>query len=356
MLETYGEPLTLVDVDLAAPAPDEVRVRTVAAGVCHTDRTVQSGAHRSPVPNILGHEAAGIVTAVGEQVRDFRMGDPVVACPSAFCGTCEWCLRGLSHLCTNKRRERPAGQSPRLSWHGRPVVAMSGVGAFAEEMLLHESAAVRVPDGMPLDRAALLGCGVLTGVGSVLSMARVQPGQTAAVIGVGGVGLNVVQGCRISGATRIIAIDRIPAKLERARTFGATDVIDSTDLDLVTAVRDLTGGGVDHAFEVVGGAATIEAAFEMLRPRGTATVVGVPRPDTRLSLSPMGLFGERRLQGANMGATAARLAIPMLASMYLDGQLLLDELVSDRIGLGDVNAALDTMERTTGARSVVVFS
>lgn len=356
MLETYGNPLTLADVELASPAPDELRVRTVAAGICHTDRTVQSGAHHSPVPNILGHEAAGIVTAVGERVRDFRVGDRVVACPSAFCGTCEWCLRGLSHLCTDKRRERPAGEVPRVSWRGSAVVAMSGVGGFAEELLLHESAAVRIPDAMPLDRAALLGCGVLTGVGSVLSRARVRPGQTAAVIGVGGVGLNVVQGCRIAGASRIIAIDRMPAKLERARLFGATDVIDSSGTDPVSAVRELTGGGVDHAFEVVGGAATIEAAFEMLRPRGTATVVGVPRPDSRLSLSPMGLFSERRLQGANMGATAARLGIPMLANMYLGGQLLLDELVSNRIGLDDVNTALDTMESTAGARSVVVFS
>lgn len=355
ILETYDAPLVLDDVDVDTPGPDEVAVRTVAAGVCHTDRTVQSGAHRSPTPNILGHEAAGVVTAVGEDVRDLRVGDHVVACPSAFCGTCEWCLRGLSHLCTDKGRERRAGRRPRVSWRGGPVVAMSGVGGFAERMLLHERAAVRVPPEMPLDRAALLGCGVLTGVGSVLRMAQVRPGETVAVIGVGGVGLNTVQGARLSGAGRIIAIDRMPAKLERARLFGATDVVDATGTDIVAAVRELTDGGVDHAFEVVGRAETIESAFEMLRPRGTATVIGVPRPDARISLSPMGLFGERRLQGANMGASAARLDIPLLARLHLDGRLLLEELISHRIGLGDVNAALADMDDTTGARSVVVF-
>ena len=355
ILEAYNTPLVLDDVVLDDLLGHEIRVQTLAAGVCHTDRTVQSGAHGSLMPNILGHEAAGIVTAIGSDVTEVNVGDHVVACPSAFCGRCEWCLRGFSHLCTDKGRERAAGQAPRVRWREQAVVTMSGVGAFAEELLLHERAAVRIPEQMPLDVAALLGCGVLTGVGSVFNMAKVRPGQTVAVIGIGGVGLNVVQACRLSGARRIIAIDRLPAKLERARLFGATDVLDANGIDLVDAVRDLTGDGVDHAFEVVGRPDTISAAFDMLRVRGTATVVGVPRPDSRLSLSPMGLFGERRLQGANMGAANARLDIPMLADLYLSGRLMLDELVSARISLDEVNAALDTIDDSTGARSVVVF-
>lgn len=355
ILEAYGAPLVVDEVVLDDVQAYEIRVQTVAAGVCHTDRSVQNGAHGHVMPNILGHEAAGVVTAIGADVTDVSVGDHVVAYPSGFCGKCEWCLRGLSHLCTDKRRERAAGQAPRVSRRSQPVVTMSGVGAFAEELLLHERAAVRIPNEVPLEVAALLGCGVLTGVGSVFNMARVRPGQTVAVIGIGGVGLNVVQACRLSGARRIIAIDRLPAKLERARLFGATDVIDATGTEIVAAVRELTGDGVDHAFEAVGRPDTIEAAFDMLRVRGTATVVGVPRPDSRLTLSPMGLFGERRLQGANMGAANARLDIPMLAELYLSGRLMLDELVSARISLDDVNSALDNIDDSTGARSVVVF-
>lgn len=355
LLERHGAPLVLADVDLDAPADDEIEVRTVAAGVCHTDRTVRSGAHGTPTPTIMGHEAAGVVTAVGARVRDVRVGDHVVACPSGFCGTCEWCLRGLSHLCTDKGHRRAAGRPARATRQGADVPAHSGIGGYGERMLLHERAAVVVPPELPLDRAALLGCAVLTGVGSVLNRAEVRPGETVAVLGVGGVGLNAVQAARISGAGRIVAIDRVPAKLERARAFGATDVLDGTGVDVAEAVRELTGGGVDHAIEAVGRAATIESAFAMLRPRGTATVVGVPRPDERLSLPPMGLFAERRLQGATMGASTARLLVPLLARMYLDGRLLLDELVSDRIGLADVDAALDRLDDTTGARSVVVF-
>ena len=356
VLEAYGEPLVVDEVSFAAVGPREVRVTTKAAGVCHTDRKVRSGAHGSALPNILGHEAAGVVLEIGSEVADLHVGDHVVACPSGFCGQCEWCLRGFSHLCTDKGRERAGDAPARVQWRGRPVVTHSGVGAFAEELLIHERAAVRVPNELPFDAACLLGCGVLTGVGSVINMAQVRPGQTVAVIGAGGVGLNVIQGCRLSGASRIIAIDRMPAKLERARLFGATDVVDATGMDTVATVLELTGDGVDHAFEVVGRPETIENAFAMLRVRGTATVVGVPHPDSRLNLSPMGLFGERRLQGTNMGAANARLDIPMLASLFLDGRLLLNELISDRIELDDVNAALDDMDDTTGARSVVVFA
>jgi S-(hydroxymethyl)glutathione dehydrogenase/alcohol dehydrogenase len=355
VLRAYGEPLEFLDLEVADPAPDEVLVQTVASGICHTDLTVANGVHNSPIPNVLGHEAAGIVVEVGSAVTDVRVGDHVVACPSGFCGKCEWCQRGLIHLCVDKGRERTAGLGSRLSLDGAPVVAMSGLGGFAEAMLVSERQVVRIPDEMPLDRAALLGCGVITGIGSVINRAQVRPGETVAVIGIGGVGLNVVQGARLAGAARIIAIDRMSTKLDRALLFGATDVIDASSVDPVAAVRDLTGGGVDHSFEVVGRTDTVEQAFAMLRTRGTTTLVGVPGPTTRISIPPMELMAEKRLQGANMGSSRYRLDIPFFVRMYLDGRLKLDELVSERISLSDVNHAFANMDDTSGARSVITF-
>lgn len=355
LLRAYCAPLDLADIQLAGPAADEVLIRTVASGVCHTDLTVQSGAHHSPLPNVLGHEAAGVVLATGSAVREVRVGDHVVTCPSGFCGLCEWCQRGLIHLCTDKGRERAAGLGSRLELDGVPVTAMSGIGGFAEELLVSERQVVPIPKEMPLDRAAVLGCAVVTGIGSVINRARVRPGQSVAIIGVGGVGLNVVQGARLAGAARIIAIDRLPAKLTRALDFGATEVVDASAGDPVAAVRELTGGGVDHSFEVVGRVETTEQAFAMLRPRGTTTLVGVPHPQSRLSIPPMELMAEKRLQGANMGSSRYRLDIPLFVQLYLAGRIKLDELVSARIRLGDVNDALAHMDESTGARSVIVF-
>jgi S-(hydroxymethyl)glutathione dehydrogenase/alcohol dehydrogenase len=239
---------------------------------------------------------------------------------------------------------------------GQAINTFVGLGAFAEAMLVHERAAVRIPDEMPLDRAALLGCAVMTGMGSVLHTAAVRAGQTVVVIGCGGVGLNVVQGARFAGAERIIAIDRIPAKLERARHFGATDVVDASAGDPVQAVLELTSGGVDHAFEVVGRPATIEQAFAMTRTLGTTTVVGVARIEDRVSIPPLELMREKRLQGTNMGSSRFRSDVPLYARLYLDGRIMLDELISAEIRLEDVNDALSGMETSTGARELVRFS
>lgn len=356
VLTEFGHPLQDAEVVLDEPAADEVVIRVAASGVCHSDLNVQVGnLPASPRPQILGHEVAGIVERVGSRVTDFAPGDHVVTCPSGFCGTCSWCMSGLLHLCTDKNRTRPAGQPPRLTLDGLPVAQFAGLGGFAERVLVHERAVAAIPADMPLDRASVLGCAVVTGMGSVFNTAHVTPGQTVAVIGCGGVGLNVVQAARFSGAATIVAVDRIGAKLDRAKLFGATHLVDAGEVDAVEAVRELTGGGVDHAFEVVGRPATIEQAFAMLRIRGTATVVGVARPTDRVSIGALDLLAEKKLQGAQMGSSRFRLDVDLFARMYLDGRIMLDELISRHIPLAGVNEALQAMDESTGARSVITF-
>jgi S-(hydroxymethyl)glutathione dehydrogenase/alcohol dehydrogenase len=230
-----------------------------------------------------------------------------------------------------------------------------GLGGFAELLLVHERTLVRLPDEMPLDKASLLGCAGITGLGAVRHAAGVQAGDTVAVIGCGGVGLNAIQGARLCGASRIIAIDRLPQKLELAKVFGATDVVDASDVDPVQAVLELTGGGVDHALEVVGIEATIEQAFAMLDTMGTATVVGVARPEMQVRIPAVQLLLEKRLQGTKMGSTRFRLDVPLYCQMYMDGRLLLDELLSDTKPLSGVNEALDRLDNPTGARTVLTF-
>jgi S-(hydroxymethyl)glutathione dehydrogenase/alcohol dehydrogenase len=355
VLHEFSTDLVVEDVDVADPAPDEVVVRTVASGVCHTDRTMQTGANPLPLPLVLGHEAAGVVERVGSNVTYVRPGDHVATCASSFCGACRWCQRGELHHCEDKGRSRPAGQTPRLSRAGVPVEPFVGLGAFAEELLVHERTLVRLPDGMPLDKASLLGCAGITGLGAVRHAAGVRSGQTVAIIGCGGVGLNAVQGARLCGASRVIAIDRIPEKLELAKVFGATDVVNATDVDPVEAVLELTGGGVDHALEVVGLEATIEQAFAMLDTMGTATVVGVARPEMTVRIPAVQLLLEKRLQGTKMGSTRFRLDVPLYCQMYMDGRLLLDELLSGTVPLDGVNDALQRLDDPVGARTLLTF-
>jgi S-(hydroxymethyl)glutathione dehydrogenase / alcohol dehydrogenase len=355
VLERFGDSLVIEDVDVAAVGSDEVLIRTIACGVCHTDRTLQLGAQPLQLPQLLGHEAAGVVEQVGEAVHDVRIGDHVVTCGSAFCGSCEWCMRGLLQHCESKGRTRKAGEPPRLALRGRAVGALVGLGGFASRLLVHERAVVVIPPEMPLDRAALLGCAVLTGIGAVRHRAQVVAGQTVAVIGCGGVGLNAIQGARMAGAARIIAVDLVAAKLERARIFGATDVVDAAAGDVVQSVRKLTGGGVDHALEVVGRAVTIEQAFAMTRTYGTTTVIGVTRPDEMITIPASEMMLEKRLQGSKLGSSPFRIDIPLYCRLYLDGRLLLDELVSETIGLLDVNSALTALDGSDSARSVIMF-
>lgn len=356
VLTEFGRPLEVMEVDIDKPSDDEVLIAVAACGICHSDLNVQSGnLPFSPRPQVLGHEAAGVVEAVGPAVRNLAPGDRVVTCPSGFCGRCRWCMSGLLHLCVDKRRARAEGLAPRLRIGNQPVAQFAGLAGFAEKMLVSEQAVAVVPDAMPLDRAALLGCAVVTGMGTVFNAARVRPGQSVAVIGCGGVGLNAIQAARFAGARKIIAIDRLASKLERASRFGATHTIDAGAGDPIAAVRDITGGGVDHAIEAVGRPATITQAFEMLAVRGTATVIGVPAVGDQVTISAMDLLSERRLQGAQMGSSRFPLDLEWIAQMYLDGRLLLDELISSRITLDEIDDQLLGMDASSGARSIVVF-
>jgi S-(hydroxymethyl)glutathione dehydrogenase/alcohol dehydrogenase len=355
VLHEFGGDLVIEDVRVADPAPDEVLVRAVASGVCHTDRTMQLGANALPLPLVLGHEVSGVVEAVGRDVTYVRPGDHVATTASSFCGTCRWCMRGELHHCENKGRSRPPGQAPRLSQGDVAVEPFVGLGGFAEHLLVYERTLVRLPPEMPLEMAALLGCAGITGLGAVRHTARVQAGQTVAVIGCGGVGLNAVQGARLVGASRIIAVDRIPAKLDMALAMGATDVVDASEVDPVQAVLELTRTGVDHAIEVVGIEQTIEQAFAMLDTMGTATVVGVARPEMRVSIPAVQLLLEKRLQGTKMGSTRPRIDIPLYCELYLDGRLQLDPLLSETLPLERVNDAMNQLDNPTGARTVLTF-
>src|SRR5499427_685344 len=268
------QPLTIEEVDIDKPMGREVLVRTVGSGVCHSDLHFVDGLYPFPTPAILGHEAAGVVEEVGLQVSEFKPGDHVIACLSVFCGHCDYCLTGKTHLCQT-RPVRAKTEPPKLSWKGQPVNQFANLSAYAEKMLVHENALVKIDNEMPLDRAALIGCGVTTGVGAVLNTARIEPGSTVAVFGAGGVGLAVIQGARIGGARMIIAVDVHEKKLQTARELGATHVVDASKGDPVQAIRDMTGGGVDYAFEAIGLKKAAEQSFECIRFGGTATVVGM---------------------------------------------------------------------------------
>ena len=356
VLEKVGEPLEIQEIRVDRPGPREVLVRTAATGVCHSDLHFIQGLYPHPLPTILGHEAAGVVDAVGSSVTYVRPGDHVIACLSAFCGECSYCLGGRPALCGQRELlERDPADAPRLSRDGTPLPQFLRLSAFAEQMLIHEHALVKVRPDMPLDRAALIGCAVMTGVGAVLLTARVPAGATVAVIGCGGVGLNSVQGAALAGAGRIIAIDALPSKLDLACEFGATDVVDASAVDPVHAVRELTGGGVEYSFEAIGKKVTSEQAFRMLARGGTATLVGMIPVGTKIELHGPDFLDEKKVQGSNMGSNRFRVDMPRYVDLYLEGRLKLDELVSRTGTLHDVNDAFRAMEAGEVARTVLLY-
>ncbi len=349
-------PLEVEDVRVDSPGPREVLIRTGATGVCHSDLHFLEGSYRTPVPTILGHEAAGTVEAVGEQVSYVKPGDHVITCLSVFCGHCEYCLSGRMVLCTREGVVRQPGEPPRLSQDGTPINQFINISSFAEQMLVHEHAVVKVREEVPFEVLALIGCGVTTGVGAVLNTARIEPGSTVAVIGCGGVGLSCVQGARIAGALRIIAIDTVETKLAMARDMGATDVIDASGGDVVEKVLALTGGGVQYSFEAIGAKQTAEQSFEMLRAGGTATVIGMIPEGTKIELDG-GTFlrRERRIQGSTMGSNHFRTDMPRYIEYYRQGRLKLDEMVSQKLKLEQINTAFHDMKEGHVARSVITF-
>ena len=360
VLREVGKPLQIEEVSIGKPGPREVLIRTKAAGVCHSDLHFIEGSYPHPLPAVLGHESAGIVEAVGSEVRTVKVGDHVITCLNPYCGHCEVCLTGHMNLCISPETRRSKTDEPRLfredlSGAGDTKMAQFlNLSSFAEMMLVHEHACVAIRKDMPFDRAALIGCSVMTGVGAVIHTSSVRPGETVAVIGCGGVGLATINGAAIAGAGRIIAIDRVPAKLELAKVFGATDVIQAGD-DTVKQVLEMTGGGVHHSFEAIGLKATAEQSFKMLRRGGTANVIGMIPVGVKIELTGSDFLGERRIQGSYMGSNRFPVDMPRLVDAYMAGKLKLDELISRRIKLEDVNSAFDELKRGELARSVIVF-
>ena len=351
------KPLTIETIDVDYPGAYEVLIRTVASGVCHSDLHVVDGNSRFDLSNpiVLGHEAAGVVETVGDAVTTVQPGDHVVACLSGFCGHCEQCLSGHANLCTGSIVAR-LGDRPRLSQHGRELTQFLNLGTYAEKMLLHENSIVKVDADLPLDRVALLSCGVLTGLGAALRTAGIEPGQTVAVYGCGGVGLSIVQGARIAGARQIIAVDQFDSKLDMAISVGATHSVNSSQADPVKAIRELTvGAGVDHAFEAVGIGSLMRQAIESLGIRGTCTIVGVPPPSTVIEVPFTAIRPECKVQTSRMGSNRFRIDIPRYLEFYRQGRLMLDEMVTVRSELGGVNEAFRAMKAGEVARTVLTF-
>lgn len=356
VLREAKKPLVIEDVDISKPGPHEVLIRTVAAGVCHSDLHFVDGTYPYPLPAVIGHESAGVVEMVGSEVRTCAPGDHVITCLSAYCGHCNHCLTGHLSRCVSPETKRQQGDAPRLSKGGGSMNQFLNLSSFAEQMLIHEHACVKIRKDMPLDRAALIGCGVMTGVGAVFHTSKVQPGDTVAVIGCGGVGLAAINGAAIAGAGRIIAIDVVGSKLNLAKHFGATDVVNAKDGDPVKQVMDLTMGGVQHSFECIGLKATCEQSFRMLGRGGTANIIGMIPLGVNLELHGADFFlGEKRLQGSLMGSNRFPVDMPRLVDMYLAGKLKLDDMISRRIKLAQVNEALDELKTGEVARSVIVF-
>jgi len=348
--------LDIEDVAIDKPGPREVLIQTVAAGLCHSDLHFLEAKYPAQVPAVLGHESAGVVEAVGEGVTYVKPGDHVITCLSVFCGHCEECLTGHMSLCQNPETKRQVGEAPRLSRpDGSVMNQFLNLSSFAEQMLVHEHAIVKINPEMPLDRACLLGCGATTGLGAVMNTARIEAGSTVAVIGCGGIGLNAVQGGLLAGASRIIAIDMLDSKLELAKVFGATDTVNASDGTAVQQVLEMTGGGVHYSFEAIGLKVAAEQAFAMLRRGGTATVIGMIPIGQSVELPGYAFLGEKKIQGSAMGSNRFRVDMPRYVDLYLQGRLKLDELVSARIKLEEINDGFAEMKKGELARSVIIF-
>src|SRR5579862_8694004 len=354
VVNALGRGFDLEDVDIASPIGREVLVEVQASGLCHTDLLFAANSI-VPFPAVFGHEVSGVIARVGPDVTQFRVGDHVVGSLVQSCGSCARCQSGRSFQCRYPEATlRRPGDAPRLSRHGTPLFQGMGLGGFAERALIHENQLAPVPKGMPFAQAALLGCGVVTGAGSVLNTATVRPGDSVVIVGAGGVGLNAVSGARLAAASRIIAIDIQPKRLDAARRFGATDVIDSTTSKPVEAVRDLLPGGADHVFDFVGQKLVAEEGLAMLGVGGGLYLVGVSKPDVDISLNIFSAIGgQKRVVGVNFGSTNPKRDIPMYAQLYLQGRMNLDDLVSKRIALREVNDGYAALQDSSLNRVVV---
>jgi S-(hydroxymethyl)glutathione dehydrogenase/alcohol dehydrogenase len=349
--------LEIEELTLADPGPREVRVRVVGSGLCHSDLHLLKGDLIYPVPLLPGHEASGVIEQVGELVTYVKPGDHVIACTSAFCGHCADCLTGHPNLCSAPELRRGEHDDSRIATPGgEQIVQFADIGGFAEEMLLHENAVVKIDKEFPLDTVAIIGCAAVTGMGAVFNTAKVHPGATVVVIGAGGIGLHAVQAAHIAGARQVIAVDLNPVKLERALTMGATHTVNAGETDPVEAVKELTKGGVDYSFEAIGLTKTAEQAIAMLRPNGSATIIGVMPEGSTIQLGGRVLMGDKRVLGCSMGSNRFRIDIPLYLEYYRQGRLDLDHMISNRITLDEINEGYAQLETSDMARSIIVFS
>lgn len=354
VLSAVGERLRLADLELPEPGPGQVRVRIAATGVCHSDLSLARGKLRQPMPVVLGHESAGVVLSVGPDVTSTRPGERVVLCWAPPDGTCWFCQQGEPWLCETSSN---AAGAPYATVDGHDVYPGLSTGGFAEETVVSARAVIPVPDGVPLAQAALVGCAVMTGVGAVLSTAEVREGQSVVVLGLGGVGLSVVQGARLAGAGTVIVVDRSPDKLELAMSMGATHGLEAGG-ELAKQVRGLTGRrGADHAFDCVGLADTIRACWSSTRRGGTTTIVGIGGKEEQVSFTALELFHfARTIRGCVYGSTDPLVDIPKILDYAQEGRLDLGALISNRIGLDEIDSAFADMEKGTGVRTVVLPS
>jgi S-(hydroxymethyl)glutathione dehydrogenase/alcohol dehydrogenase len=357
VMRAQNAPLSLEEVGIDSPGPGEVLIKTAASGICHSDLHVIEGGLPVPPPCILGHEPAGIVEAVGAGVTDFKPGDHVIGCITQWCGVCKFCTQGRPYLCPTQYMGRPLDAKPRLtSQDGSPLIQFANLSSFAEKMLCPERSLVKIRDDMPLDRAALIGCGVTTGLGAALNTVRIPAGASVAIVGCGGVGLSALQGARIVGAGKIIAVDTQQFKFDLARKLGATDCVNAKDGDPVAAVQALTGGGADFVFECLGSVATVQQSIAMTGRGGTTVLVGVVPITQMVPISAADLtLQEKHVTGSYMGSNRFRFDMPKYIEFYLDGRLRLDEMISSRIPLSEVNTALDRMRKGEAARQVIVY-
>jgi len=359
VLERVGDPLRIEELTIDPVRPGEVRVAFRAAGVCHSDVHQADGAWGDLDPIVLGHEGAGVIESVGPGVADLRAGDTVTLNWFLSCQNCRECRRGRPWLCGHVSGDgrRQDGSTPLHRQDGSPMLSYAGLGTFAEAAVVPADAAIRIPPDVPPEVGALIGCAVTTGVMAVLRTARVTAGSSVLVVGLGGVGLSVVMGAALAGATRIVAMDLSPEKLEMGRLLGATDlVLAQGEEENLEAILALCPGGVDYSFEAIGVQSTIELAVNALAGGGSAVLVGMTSTDATVSFHPLQITeGGRRIIGSNYGSSIPAVDFPMIADLYLAGRLPIDRLVGKRISLAEVNSAMEALRRGEGLRSVVVF-
>lgn len=355
-----GVTVHVEDIVVDPPGPNEVMIRLAACGVCHSDLSVTNGTLPLQPPVILGHEGAGVVTQVGAGVTDLKVGDHVISSFVNTCGRCRYCTTGRPNLCDAGNTtpwSLPGGHVRTRDASGQPLNIMGGCGVMSEYATLHENNVVKIAPDAPLDRCALIGCGVMTGWGAACNTAKVEPASICVVFGAGGVGLSAIQGCQNAGASMIVAVDMLASKLEMAKVFGATHVVDASKSEnLVKELRKLTGGGADYAFECVGHGEIVAQAYGCLRKGGTAVVVGLAGPADLTSLRTASFaLEEKSIKGSYYGSTRPRYDFPRLVSLYQGGKLKLDELITRRYRIDEAPQAFEDLAQGRNARGVIVF-